>query len=32
MFHMYHVYCPLLFLFVRCAVSVIGHLAVDTAR
>jgi hypothetical protein len=32
LFHFCPVYCPLLFVFVCCAVSVIGHLAVDSAR
>jgi hypothetical protein len=31
-FHMRPVYCPLFFIFVLCAVSVTGHLAVDSAR
>jgi hypothetical protein len=30
-FHMCALYCPLLFMFVRCAVTVIGHLAADSA-
>jgi hypothetical protein len=28
---LFPVHCPLLFVFVRCAVSVIGHFAVDSA-
>jgi hypothetical protein len=32
LFHLCPVYCPLLFVFVCCAVSVIGHLAVDWAH
>ena len=32
LFHMCPVCCPLLFVFVCCAVSVIGHLAVDLAH
>jgi hypothetical protein len=32
LFYFCFVYCPLLFVFVCCAVSVIGHLAVDWAH
>jgi hypothetical protein len=32
LFHLCPIHCPLLFVFVRCAVSVIGLLAVDLAH
>jgi hypothetical protein len=32
LFHLCHVHCSLLFVFVCCAVSVIGLLAVDSAH
>jgi len=32
LFHMYPVLCPLLFVFLYCAVSVIGYLTVDSAH
>jgi hypothetical protein len=31
-FHLCPVHCPLLFVFICCAVSVVGHLAVDSAH